>query len=287
MGMGREALSRSPAAVSLFERASRILGYDLAQLCLEGPAERLDRTDYSQPALFVTSLAMLEALRADSPEAMAHAVAAAGLSLGEYTALVYAGALDFEEALQVVQTRGQAMQQAAERNAGGMVSVLGPTADEVEGLCQQARLPDQVLEVANYLCPGNTVVSGSQPSCERLVELVQSQGSAKVVPLAVAGAFHTRLMEAAVEPLTQALAKVSLRPPRLPIISNVDASPQTDPERIRSLLVRQVVQPVRWENSIRYMLGQGIDTFYEVGPGRVLRGLLKRIDRSAQCHGTS
>jgi [acyl-carrier-protein] S-malonyltransferase len=263
------------------------LGYDLAQVCWQGPAAQLDRTDISQPALFVTSLAAVEGLRADSPQVFDEVVSAAGLSLGEYSALVFAGALDFEDALRVVKVRGEAMQLAAEQEPGGMVSVLGVSRDEVAAMCDEARIDGEVLQIANLLGPGNTVVSGGKRSCNRLMELAQLTGHAKVVVLAVAGAFHTPLMAPAVDRLSRALQSAVIRPPRVPVISNVDARPQTDPQRIRELLVEQVVKPVHWEASMRFLLDSGINTCYEVGPGRVLRGLLKRINRDVQCHSVA
>ncbi len=284
VGMGRQLAESNPAARELYHRAATVLGYDLAQLCFEGPAERLDSTVISQPALFVTSLAALEALKAQSPEVVAACLAAAGLSLGEYTALVFAGAMDFEDGLRVVQQRGEAMQAAADQTPSGMLSILGLDLEKIEHVCSQAR-GDEILQVANLLCPGNIVISGSKAACQRASELAVTAGAMKTIPLSVAGAFHTPIMQPAVEKLTQALAGVNIRAPRLPVVSNVDAQPHSDPEEIRALLVRQVVQPVRWEESQRYLLQLGCDTLYEVGPGRVLRGLVKRIDRKIQCLG--
>ncbi len=281
VGMGSQLVEQCPATRELFERAGEVLGYDLLRICREGPASELDSTLYSQPAIFVTSLAALEYLRQQEPDVVLACEAAAGLSLGEYTAMAFAGAMSFEDALRVVQCRAQAMQAAADAAAGGMVSILGLERAQVEELCQQARGQD-VLQVANLLCPGNIVVSGAKAACERVAELAEQAG-ARVVPLAVAGAFHTPMMHPADEHLAEALAQVELRPPQLPVVSNVDARPHEDPEEIRRLLVRQVIQPVLWEDSMRYLLEQGFDTFYEVGPGRVLRGLLRRIDRRVRC----
>jgi [acyl-carrier-protein] S-malonyltransferase len=284
VGMGRPLAESLPAARQLYERASGILGYDLAKLCFEGPAEELDSTVYSQPALFVTSLAALERLRVELPETVEQCQAAAGLSLGEYTALVFAGVLEFETGVRLVQQRGAAMQDASDEVPSGMVSILGLDRQRVEALCDEAR-QGEVLDVANLLCPGNIVISGNNAACLRAAELAPAAGAIKAVPLAVAGAFHTSIMGPAVERLTAALARAPLARPRIPVVSNVDALPHDDPEEIRELLIRQVVSPVRWEDSLRYLLGQGCDEFYEVGPGRVLRGLLKRIDRKIPCHG--
>jgi [acyl-carrier-protein] S-malonyltransferase len=286
VGMGRQLAESLPAARELFDRAAAILGYDLAQICFEGPAEKLDSTVYSQPALFVASLAALEALRAENPQAIESCQAAAGLSLGEYTALVLAGVMEFDDGLRLVHERGSAMQAAANATPSGMVAILGLEVDKVEQLCRDAS-HGEVLQVANLLCPGNIAVSGTRSACERIVQLAPAAGAMKAVPLAVAGAFHTPIMQPAVERLTAALSGVPMKKPRIPVISNVDAQPHDDPEEIRALLARQVVSPVRWEDSIRYLLGQGFDTFYEVGPGRVLQGLMKRIDRKAKLHGVS
>jgi [acyl-carrier-protein] S-malonyltransferase len=282
--MGEPLFQALPPVRQLYTRASSILGYDLAKLCFEGPAEDLDSTVYSQPALFVTSLAALEQLRRESPDVLLSCEAAAGLSLGEYTAMVFAGVFEFEDGLKLVQERGTAMQEAADATPSGMVSILGLERAQVEALCQQAAA-GEVLQVANLLCPGNTVVSGTNAACERMAELATQAGAIKAVPLAVAGAFHTPIMASAVARLTAALAGVKIGRPRLPVISNVDARPHDDPEEIRQLLIQQVVQPVRWEDTMRYLLAEGVDQFYELGPGRVLRGLLKRIDRHVSCLG--
>ena len=285
VGMGRKLAESLPAVRQLFDRAAEILGYDLAQLCFEGPAEELDSTVYSQPALFVTSLAAIESLRASKPDVPLACEAAAGLSLGEYTALVYAGVMDFETGLRVVQERGAAMQEAADATPSAMVSILGLDRTEVEQLVTEAR-DGQTLEIANLLCPGNIVVSGANAACQRVAELAPKRGAMKAVPLAVAGAFHTAIMQPAVERLKAVLADAAMSRPAIPVISNVDGQPHDNPEEIRELLVQQVVSPVRWEDSMRYLLAQGYDQFYEVGPGRVLRGLLKRIDRKTACEGT-
>ena len=285
VGMGRQLVESTPQARDVFERAKAIVGYDLLQICLEGPAEKLDSTVYSQPALFVTSLAALEWLKVNKPDVVSGCQAAAGLSLGEYTALVFAGVMSFEDGLRVVQERGRAMQDAADAVASGMVSILGLERDKLEQLCSEVRQSGEVLQIANFLCPGNIVVSGHKTACERIAEPATKAGAMKTIPLAVAGAFHTPLMQPAVERLSKALAGVNLAKPRIPVISNVDATAHDDPEEIRDLLTQQVVSPVRWEDSQRKLLAHGHTPFWEVGPGRVLRGLLKRIDRKAEAEG--
>ncbi|UUO07457.1 ACP S-malonyltransferase [Blastopirellula sp. J2-11] len=283
VGMGKQLAASSPKAAELFQRAAEILGYDLGELCFNGPAARLDSTVFSQPALFVTSIAALESMREENPDALLSCEGTAGLSLGEYTAMVFAGVMQFEDALRVVQIRGAAMQEAADAVPSGMVSVLGLDRDQVSAVCAEAR-ENEILEIANLLCPGNIVVSGSNDACERVPVIAEKAGAMKVMPLAVAGAFHTQIMQPAVEKLTAALADVPMSAPRIPVVSNVDAVPHSDPEEIRQLLIQQVCSPVRWEDSMRYLLAADFYEFFEIGAGRVLRGLMKRIDRKAEFH---
>lgn len=283
--MGQALFDASEAARNKFARANEVLGYDLAKICFEGPSEKLDSTAYSQPALFVTSLVALEDMRQQSPEVVMECQAAAGLSLGEYTALVFSGALEFEDGLRLVQKRGEAMQAAADMESSGMVSILGMEREQIEDICNSTRADGKVLQIANLLCPGNIVVSGHSDMCQAVAEAANEAGAMRTIPLAVAGAFHTSLMQPAVDQLASALSEVSFKKPEILFVSNVDASPHEDPEEIRDLLLRQVCSPVLWEASMRFFLEQEFDTFYEVGPGRVLRGLMKRINRKVACHG--
>src|SRR5580692_12322695 len=279
--MGRSIAEKLPAARQLYEQADEILGFPLSRICFEGPAAELDTTAVSQPAIFVTSLAALELLKAQNPQAVESCAVTAGLSLGEYTALVFAGAMSFADGLRVVKRRGEAMQEASDATPSGMVSVLLLDLAKVESIRERASAAGY-LEIANYLCPGNLALSGEKAACEKAFELATAEGG-KAVTLAVAGAFHTNLMKPADERLAEALASVALAKPRIPVISNVDAQAHDDPETIRKNLVRQVVSPVRWEDSMRSMLSQGVSQFFEIGPGKVLRGLLKRIDRKVDC----
>jgi [acyl-carrier-protein] S-malonyltransferase len=313
VGMGAGLAASLPEARVLFDRAADILGYDLLRLCTEGPAEKLNSTVHSQPALFVCSLAALEQLKRDAAEVVENCAVTAGLSLGEYTALVFAGAMDFDAGLRLVQARGQAMQAAADAVPSGMVSILGMERGQVENLCTLTLEPgalepgalepgalepgalepgaaepgaasNEVLQIANLLCPGNIVVSGSSAACQRVIPLAEAAGAMKAIPLAVAGAFHTSLMQPAVQDLTAALAAVEIRTPRIPVVSNVDAKAHQDPAEIRALLVKQVVSPVLWETSMRWLIDDfGVTDCYEIGPGRILRGLLKRIARKLPC----
>src|ERR1700733_3097934 len=279
--MGRSIAEKLPAARQLFEQADELLGFRLSRVCFEGPASELDTTAISQPAIFVTSLAALELLKAENPQAAESCAIAAGLSLGEYTALVFAGALSFADGLRVVKRRGEAMQQASDATPSGMVSVLLLDLAKVESIRDRASAAGY-LEIANYLCPGNLALSGEKAACEKAAEIATAE-SGKAVPLAVAGAFHTRLMKPANKGLAEARALVAIQRPRIPVISNVDAESHDDSETIRQNLVRQVVSPVRWEDCLRNMLSQEVNQFFEIGPGRVLRGTLKRIDRKADC----
>ncbi len=281
VGMCKSIYDKFACAKSLFDRAAEILGYDLAKLCFEGPKEQLDSTVYSQPALFVGALAALEMLKEVKPDLVASATHTAGLSLGEYTALVFAEALTFEDGLRVVQRRGQVMQESADRRPSGMASLLMLEREKVQAVCDEASAVGQV-SIANFLCPGNLVISGEKPAVAKAVELAEAAGG-KTVTLAVAGAFHTSIMEPADQKLAEALASVTIQKPRIPVVSNVDAAVHWEPDEIRQLLVRQVVNPVRWEDSIRWLLANGVTEFTEVGPGKVLAGLLKRIDRKAKC----
>ncbi len=281
VGMGRSIAEKLPAARELYEQADEILGFPLSRVCFEGPSAELDTTAISQPAIFVTSLAALELLKAENPQAAESCAMTAGLSLGEYTALVFAGAMSFADGLRVVKRRGEAMQEAADATPSGMVSVLLLDLPKVESIRERASAAG-FIEIANYLCPGNLALSGEKAACEKAAEIAMAE-SGKAVPLAVAGAFHTRLMKPADERLTEALASVTIQRPRIPVISNVDAQAHDDPEAIRQNLVRQVISPVRWEDCLRSMLSQEVKQFFEIGPGRVLRGTLKRIDRKADC----
>lgn len=280
IGMATTVAAQVPAAADLFRRASNLLGYDLLDRCAKGPEELLNSTAVSQPAIFVASLAAVEKLRAEDPAALGTCAFAAGLSLGEYTALVFADALSFEDGLRVVKARGECMQAAADATPSGMVSVLGCEIEQVERICQAAS-GHGLIRIANYLCPANIVVSGAKAACDEVERIAKDHGAMMTVRLAVAGAFHTPIMRPADEKLATVLESVALRAPRVPVVSNVDALPHSDPTEIRAILVRQVLEPVLWERSMRYLLAQGIDKFLELGPGRVLAGLMKRIERKA------
>ena len=286
VGMCGELCSDVPAAKALFAQASEILGYDLLQRCTEGPKELLDSTEVSQPAIFVASMAAVEKLKQDEgQEALDAATCAMGLSLGEYSALCFADAISFADGVKITKARGEAMQAASNAVESGMVSVIGLDKEKVAELCKMAaEQSGEPIQIANYLCNGNYAVSGSLTACDAVAELAKPEFKARMtVKLAVAGAFHTDFMAPAVSSLEEVLAGVEIKKPRIPVISNVDAKPHSDPDTIRKLLATQVTSPVLWENTMEAMLGNGFEKAYELGPGKVTAGILKRFDKSAEC----
>jgi [acyl-carrier-protein] S-malonyltransferase len=277
VGMGKDIAEHCPAAADLFEKANEIVGYDLRHLCFEGPEETLNTTTVSQPAIFTVTAALLELLRQTHPELRPDVTA--GLSMGEYSALYAAGLMSFEDALKLVQERGRAMQAAADASNGSMVSILGLDEEKVRALCRQAAQGD-ILEPVNFNCPGQIVISGSAQACKRAEALAEKYGAIKAVPLAVAGAFHTSMMQPAADRLQQALAVCPIQSPTAPkVIANINAEYYTDAKGIREGLVRQLVQPILWQKCMERLLADGVEAFYEIGPGRVLTGLMKRISR--------
>lgn len=276
VGMGKDVAESSAAARAVFERANDVLGFDLTRVCFDGPAAELERTDVQQPAIFVTSVAIWEAwLEAGaSRESTTHY---GGLSLGEYTALHVAGAVSFEDALRLVRRRGELMQQAAVASPSGMVSLVGADETTAQALCERARGGD-VLSPANFNCPGQIVIAGSRSACERAVALA-GELQCRAVPLAVAGAFHSSLMQSAADGLEPALEDTRFITPRMKVIANVDAQYHGDPASIRDALRRQITQPVLWQRCIEQMIKDGVEQFVEIGPGRVLTGLMRKINR--------
>jgi len=280
VGMGKDVAQQYPIASEIFKRADDVLGYALSELCFEGPQEQLNTTTISQPAIFVTSAAILEVLKAQMGEKIA-AQTTAGLSLGEYTALYAAGVMSFEDALKLVQKRGQAMQAAADASKGSMVSILrleGPKLDELIAEASQGEL----LAAANFNCPGQIVISGTIGACARAVELAEKHGAMKAVPLAVAGAFHTEMMSPAADSLKTALDSTEISAPsKISVLANVNVEYYKDAAAIRCGLCRQLTCPILWQKSMERLIAEGCETFYEIGPGRVLTGLMKKIDRNA------
>ncbi len=278
VGMGAAWADASPAAARTFQEADEILGVELTTMCREGPAETINRTDVAQPALYVCATASYRALVEQSGEPQI--VSAAGLSLGEYTALHLAGVFSFEAGLRLVAQRGRLMQDAAEASTGGMVALIGAEPDQALGVCRDAAEGD-VLVCANFNAPGQIVLSGHLAACERAVPVATGIGL-RAAPLAVAGAFHSPLMQPAADGMADALAAVEFGRPRWPVWSNVTARPHDplDAELLRQRLVEQVVRPVRWSETCQAIAADGTMQFLEMAPGSVLRGLMRRIDRN-------
>lgn len=284
VGMGRDVYDAGATARDVFDKASTLLGFDIAELCFEGPGSELERTDIQQPAIFVASVAYWETLaqRCGGRSAFSRS---GGLSLGEYTALHAAGALTFEDALRLVRRRGELMQQAAAASPSGMVSLVGADEASARALCEEVR-HDDVLGPANFNCPGQVVISGAKAACERALASAGDFGF-RAVPLAVAGAFHSPLMATAATGLAEALAEAVIVAPAVPVISNVDAEYHTDPVSIRDRLCRQLTHPVLWQRCAERMIADGATHFVEIGPGRVLTGLLRKINREVTVSNVS
>ena len=277
VGMGKALHEANPPSRQVYERADRALGYPLSRTCFEGPEEALRLTATTQPAVLVTSLAALAALRATAPqECMARVVCAAGHSLGEHSALVAAGALELDDAVRAVRRRGEHMQAAVPDGVGAMVALLGAPLEVVDALCREAAA-GEVLSPANLNAPDQTVVAGTAAAVDRLAGLARSRGIRKVVRLPVSAPFHCALMEPARERLAQDLAALSVRDAAFPVVQNVSARAETRGAALREALVRQVTAPVRWVESVIRMKEMGVRTLIEVGPGRVLCGLARRI----------
>lgn len=284
VGMGRDVAEASRAARDVYERAADVLGWDVAGLCFEGPAAALEKTDVQQPAIFVTSVAIWEAYK-EAGNTLDAFSCAAGLSLGEYSALHVAGTIGFDDALRLVCRRGELMQQAAEQSPGGMVSIVGGDEVVVNRLCDKAR-QGGVLNPANFNCPGQTVIAGDKQACERAVALA-AEFELRAVPLAVAGAFHSPLMQSAADGLEDALSGSRMFTPRIPVMSNVTADVHVEANSIRDLLCRQLTSPVLWQRCIERMIADGVERFVEIGPGRVLTGLMRKISRAVTCVNVS
>ncbi|NLY52222.1 MAG: ACP S-malonyltransferase [Firmicutes bacterium] len=280
LGMGRSIAEADSKARALLDGASELLGYDLAALCWEGPEEKLKQTEYTQPALLTVSTMLSSILKS-------HGLApnvVAGHSLGEYSALVAAGSLDFETAVTLVARRGRLMEEAVPAGRGTMAVLLGLDYQQVASICREAA-QGEVVEPANLNCPGQIVISGHRTAVERAMALGAEQGARRVVELDVSGPFHSSLMRPAAEIFAKDLADADIRDPEVPVIANATADYVQDAAEIRRVLVKQLYSPVRWEETIQRLISQGVDTFIEVGPGRVLAGLIKRISRSVTVVG--
>jgi [acyl-carrier-protein] S-malonyltransferase len=273
VGMGRDLAEAFPTAQDLFAQANEALGYDLASICFQGPEPELTKTEHAQPGIFLVSWVAFQLLRERCPSFSFQATA--GLSLGEFTALAAADGMDFTEALKVVRERGRLMQEACDLAKGGMAAVIGLDEASTRAVCEKAG-----VSLANLNCPGQIVISGAMERLALACELAKAHGAKRALPLTVAGAYHSPLMASAQPKLDVALSAAGLRAPKVPVVSNVTARPHGAPTEIQSRLVEQVTAPVRWEDSMRYLLAEGFTHFIELGPGAALSGFMKRIDKS-------
>ena len=275
VGMGKDLAEHFPAARIWFERANAVLGYDLASICFHGPELELTRTENAQPAIFLVSWVVFQLLKERVPSLSYQATA--GLSLGEFTALAAAGAMSFEDGLKIVRQRGRFMQEACEATRGGMAAIIGLDVPQTLSVCAEAD-----VALANFNCPGQLVVSGGTECVAKAVELARAKGAKRAIALPVAGAYHSSLMASAKPRLQAVLAVANLSRPTVIVVSNVTARPHGTTDEIRHRLVDQITASVRWEQSMRYLLADGLTRFIEIGPGTALSGFMKRIDQRAQ-----
>src|SRR5215469_259068 len=275
VGMGKELAAQFPSAKSWFDRANATLGYDLASICFNGPEAELTKTENAQPGIFLVSWVAFELLKEKFPGLKFEA--AAGLSLGEFTALAAAGAMSFEDGLRVVRQRGRFMQEACEATHGGMAAIIGLDETPTREVCAEAG-----VVLANLNCPGQLVISGETDKIAKAVELAKTRGAKRAIPLPVAGAYHSPLMAGAQPKLQTELEKINIVPSAVPVISNVNALPHGRPTGIKERLIEQVTSSVLWEQSMRTLLAQDFTRFIELGPGTALSGFMKRIDKKAQ-----
>ncbi len=276
VGMGKDIYDSFDSAKKVFEKANEVMGINLSGICFEGPEEILKQTKYTQPAIFVHSIALFELLknRGILPSA------SAGHSLGEYSALVAADALSFEDGLRLVKIRGELMQQAGIDQPGTMAAVIGMDPESIENVCNNT---PGIVQPANFNSPGQVAISGEVDAVRAAMESAKAAGAKKVIELVVSGAFHSPLMESAQRGLSEALKESEINDARIPVYTNVTAKPVTEKEEIRELLYKQLTHPVRWQEIYSNMITDGYSEFLEVGPGKVLTGLGKRIDRSVSC----
>ncbi|PKL46609.1 MAG: [acyl-carrier-protein] S-malonyltransferase [Planctomycetes bacterium HGW-Planctomycetes-1] len=277
IGMGKDFYDTEPLAKQFFDKADEIVGFELSKICFEGPEDQLNSTTISQPAIFAVSVAILEVLK--SKGLIKQANVTAGLSLGEYTALYAAGVISFEDGLKLVAKRGQAMQAAADASKGSMVSIIGLEQPAVEKLCVEAA-GGRLLSCANFNCPGQIVITGDIEACKRALTLAEKYGAMKAIELKVAGAFHSEMMAPAAEELKKAIGQSQISAPgNIEIIANVDVEYYKIKEQISQGLVKQLTGTVLWQKCMERLLADGVTKFYEIGPNKVLTGLMRRINR--------
>ncbi|MGB7767537.1 MAG: ACP S-malonyltransferase [Verrucomicrobiia bacterium] len=275
VGMGKDFAEKFPSAKTWFDRANAMFGRDLASICFNGPKPELTKTENAQPGIFLVSWVAFELLKERAPWLKFDA--AAGLSLGEFTALAAAGAMSFEDGLRLVRQRGRFMQEACDVTRGGMAAIIGLDESRTRDACAEAG-----VVLANLNCPGQLVISGEAEKITKAVQLAKVRGARHALPLPVAGAYHSPLMAGAQSKLQAELVKIKISPPSVPVIANATAQPHGAPEEISARLVEQVTSSVLWEKSMRYLLAQGFTRFIELGPGTALSGFMKRIDKNAQ-----
>jgi [acyl-carrier-protein] S-malonyltransferase len=275
VGMGRDLCEKYDVCRQLFARANEVLGRDIQKICFEGPVDVLTKTDNAQPAIFITSLACLAALKSQIPDLAFEATA--GLSLGEFTALAAADVVTFDDGLRMVQSRGRFMQEACDATTGGMASILNMDDAALAEVCEMAE-----VDIANINCPGQVVISGDKDKIAKAIELAKEKGAKRAIPLVVAGAYHSRLMEGAKIKVAEALGGLRMQLPTVTVVSNVTARPAGGIAEIKELLVRQVTSSVRWSESMQWLVAEGFMRFIELGPGNVLSGLMKRINKDVE-----
>ncbi len=276
--MGKDIYEQFPAARELYDRADEILGIPLSRICFEGPEEELQRTENTQPAIAVTSLALLRVATDLQPKLLDRPAFVAGHSLGEYPALVAAGALSFDDAVRLLRTRGELMAAAGSERPGTMAAVIGLDVTECEDVCREAG-----AEICTINAPGQIVIGGQRDSVVRALDYAQARGAKKVIPLSVSGAFHSSLMRSAAEGMVNPVATTTFAELQVPIVANCTATALQESTALRNELVDQVHRPVQWARTVEFLGEQGIDTFIEFGPGRVLSGIIKRMLRRATC----
>jgi len=273
VGMGKELYGSSSVAREIFDKANDVLGFDIKKLCFQGPQEELKNTSNCQPAILIHSIAALGVFESNPKYSQVKPSFMAGLSLGEYTALIASGVFSFEDGLVLVRKRAELMERASKENPGAMAAVLGLDREKVAEICNKSE-----TEIANLNCPGQVVISGKPEAVNKAKDLAAKSGAKNVVILEVSGAFHCSLMKSAAEEFRKELDKVKISNPQFPVISNASAKEQISPEQIRQNLERQLYRPVLWEDSVRYITSHKVNTFLEIGPNKVLRGLLRRTN---------
>lgn len=281
IGMGKDFYENFKEAREVFHKANEVLGFDLSSLCFHGKQEELNKTSICQPAILVTSIAILEVLKKNSPIQMDTCLAVCGLSLGEYTAHVAAGSMTFMDAVRLVYKRGLFMQEACTANPGGMASVIGLEDEKVEQICNEIKSLG-IICTANYNSPGQVVISGEKTLLEKASILAKERGARMVVPLKVDGAFHSDLMSPASIKLSRELELTPISKPNIPVVANIHARYVREPEEIKISLAKQLNSPVRWHQSVSMLIRDGFNQFYEIGPGRALSGIMKRIDSTQE-----